>query len=183
MMVKGSVASFAKNKNIAIAEAMTEVDVVVLLDRSYSMQMNDAPEGRRRFDVACNQLAWLQGQMPGKVAVVGFSSSPELCPNGIPSITDGSTDMVEALRFVQPFDGLVRFVLISDGEPDDKFHTLKIASRFRSQIDTIFCGPEKDHAGRDFLAELAQATRGESKHITPDHLDQLGSGVLRLLNA
>ena len=73
------------------------------------------------------------------------------CPTGVPWNFQGGTDMASALRFAKMADVPgIRFVLISDGEPDSPEATLKEAGRYQNRIDTIFVGPEERPAGRDF---------------------------------
>ena len=84
---------------------------------------------------------------------------------------DSGTDMVAALRFVRPADGLgIRIILISDGDPDDDEKTLTLARQFKSHIDTVYIGPEKGR-GREFLAKLSGATGGQ-------HLESIAPAML-----
>ncbi len=92
--------------------------------------------------------------------------------------------MARALQFVQPADGTgIRFILISDGLPDDAEATLRVARTFESHIDTIYIGPETgfDSHGREFLKRLAEATGGQG--LKSEGIAQLAAPVMLLLEA
>ena len=157
----GSLAAMSKRENLTLAESFLSVDAILVVDMSGSMASNDAPGGISRYEAAEKELRQLQKQLPGKVAIVAFSSSPQFCPGGIPPRIGGSTDMAAALHFVKAADGLAKIVLISDGEPDSRSAALAAAGEFAHQIDTVYIGPEMGW-GRQFLEELAAATGGKS---------------------
>lgn len=159
-LIKGSLSALSQRDNLSLAESFLNVDAILIVDMSGSMAAEDAPGGISRWQAAENELLRLQEQMPGKLAVVTFSSEVQFCPSGVPIRFGGGTDMAKALRFVKPADGLeIRFILISDGQPDDKRETLKVAASFKSKIDTVYIGPEEG-SGRDFLAKLATQSGG-----------------------
>jgi Mg-chelatase subunit ChlD len=160
-IVPGSIEDLAQKSNQSIAATFLTVDAVVLIDVSGSMAIEDARGDRSRYDVACEELANLQGRLPGKIAVVAFSSFPQFVPNGRPPFLDGGTDMAQAMNFVKPADGCVKFILISDGEPNNEKKTLEAARSFQNYWDTIYIGPECDRRGADFLQKLAKATGGK----------------------
>ena len=163
----GSLASISKKENLSLAESFLSVDAILVVDMSGSMAANDAPGGISRYEAAEKELRQLQSSMPGKVAVVAFSSTVQFCPGGIPPRLGGGTDMAGALRFVQPADGCAKIVLISDGQPDSESATLAVAREFEHRIDTVYIGPESGFgsygpAGRAFLEKLAAATGGKA---------------------
>lgn len=161
VMVQGSMAAVATREGQSLAETFLSAEVILIIDVSGSMETRDAPGGVTRHDAAARELRALQGSLPGKVAVVAFSSTVEFCPSDIPSRMNGSTDMAAALRFVKPADGTgIRFVMISDGNPDSELETLEVARTFTSRVDTVYIGPE-DSRGRVFLEHLAAVTGGE----------------------
>ena len=173
-LVPGSVQAMAAASGRQIVEALMDVEVVVLVDTSASMGIHDSRGGKQRYDVACEELAMLQAGHPGKLGVISFSGSACLCPDGRPVFLHGSTDLAEALRFVKPFDvDGVRFLIISDGEPNSEREAFDEAERIRGRIDTIYIGPEGG-AGRAFLAILARRARGKSATATaaPDQQEQ-----------
>jgi hypothetical protein len=144
----------------SLAESFLNADAILIVDMSGSMGMEDAPGEIARWDAAENELIRLQAENPGKLAVVAFSGTVEFCPTGIPPRLGGGTNMAAALRFVKPADGTgVKFILISDGEPDDKMEVLNVAYSFESKIDTVYIGPEGGR-GASFLAKLAQQAGG-----------------------
>lgn len=161
-IVKGSLADVMERDGVALAESFLSVDAILIVDTSGSMEARDAPGGRTRHDAAADELCALQAQLPGKIAVISFSNTAVFCPSGVPVRLSNTTDMANALRFVKPADGLgIKFVLISDGQPDSERETLDVARTFESKIDTVYIGPEIDHGARRFLAKLADATGGQ----------------------
>lgn len=161
-IVKGSLTDIQQTSGKSLAETFLNSEIVVLVDTSASMGQHDAPNGLSRYEAACNQLTTIQGKNPGKVAVISFSSWPVFCPDGLPQNLEGSTNMVEALRFVKPVDGTgTKIVLVSDGEPDDSEQTLNVAKTFQTAIDVIYIGREGGY-GYQFLQQLAKLTGGKS---------------------
>lgn len=179
-IVVGSIAALAEQSNTSIAESFLSADVIILVDVSGSMNARDSRNNQSRYDVACQELARLQRDLPGKVAVVAFSSTVQFAPGGVPPFEAGGTDLVAALRFVQVADGLMRFIVISDGEPQDKEKSLAIARQFKSRIDVIYVGPEDDYAGgRRFLEQLASSSGGQ--FVTADRAMELADKIETLL--
>lgn len=180
-IVPGSLSAIANQEGRALAETFLSVDAILMVDTSGSMTSEDAPGNISRHDAAEAELKRLQAQLPGKIAVISFSDIAMFCPNGLPFRQDGGTQVSEALRLVKPADDCgIRFFLISDGQPHDGPEALRIARTFKSRIDTIFIGPERDTmGGRKWLEELARATGGKmEKSAAPG---MLGAPVERLL--
>ena len=178
-IVPGSIGAIAQRDGISIAESFLSADTIVLIDVSGSMAAHDSRGGQSRYDVACQELARLQHDLPGRIAVVAFSSSVQFVPGGRPPFLSGGTDLAAALRFVQVADGTVRFVVISDGYPDEPERALALASQFQSQIDVIYCGPEADRIGREFLEMLARAAGG--RYVVADRAAELAERVQTLM--
>lgn len=180
-IIPGSLSAIAQQSSKPLAETFLNVDLLILVDMSGSMESHDAPGGKSRYQAAEEELARIQGMQPGKIGVIAFSSYPVFCPGGIPTRLGGSTDMAEALKFVKAADDCgIRFILISDGQPDSGPETLQVAKRFKTKIDTVYIGPEADlMGGRKFLEQLAAATGGKS--IKSDAPGMLGKPVERLL--
>ena len=163
-IVKGSLKDISQQTGQSLAETFVHADAIILLDTSGSMASKDAPGGRMRHEAAEDQLRALQRSLPGKIALISFSNQVQFCPSGIPVRFDGGTDIAKALRFVKPADDCgIKFILISDGWPDDKEKTLKVARTFKSKVDCIYIGPETgyDTDGRVFLEKLAALTGGQ----------------------
>lgn len=180
-IVPGSLQQVSQTKGITLAESFLDVDVLLVVDMSGSMGCKDAPGGLSRYEAAENELARLQGELPGKIGVIAFSSYPVFVPNGKPPHLDGSTDMAGALQFVKVADDTgIKFILISDGEPNDKEGTLKVAKTFKTKIDTIFIGPEMS-SGKAFLDKLASLTGGKS--VKTKEVAMLAQPVKALLQA
>ena len=178
-LVPGSLGAVAERDGKSLAETFLSADAIVIVDTSGSMDEHDARGGRSRYGVACEELGRLQRDLPGKIAVVAFSSWVQFEPSGVPAFMGGGTEMAEALRFVKPADGCVRFILVSDGQPDNEAETLQVARTFESKIDTIYIGPEDNRSGADFLRRLAAATGG--RHVLAEKADELAERVETLL--
>ena len=178
-IVPGSLGAVAKQNNMSVAESFLNVDALVIVDCSGSMDITDARGNQSRFDVACQELNHLQATLPGKIGVIAFSSTVVFCPNGVPHALGGGTDLAAALKFVHVADDLgIRLFVISDGEPDDRGEAMKEARRFKSRIDVIYVGPEGG-AGAAFLAQLVAATGGQQ--VTADRVNGLSNKVQLLL--
>lgn len=162
--VRGSLQESQKNKKVTFAEAFLTVDAICIVDISGSMSTMDVvTEGGKcsRWEEANRQLAHLQARYPGKLAIVAFSDNAEFCPSGVLPGIQGGTNLYGALEFVQPADGSgIKFIVVSDGEPDREDTVLGLAQRMESKIDTIFIGTSA--RGRDFMERLSQATKGKS---------------------
>lgn len=164
LIVKGSLQESQKNRNVTFAEAFLSVDALIIVDISASMATRDVVvEGttRSRWDEANVQLARVQRRFPGKLAVVAFSDNAEFCPAGVLPPIKGGTNLHGALEFVKPAAGCgLKFIVASDGEPDDPAGTLSYAKTLGNKIDTIHIGSSEK--GRKFLEELAAAAGGKS---------------------
>lgn len=179
-LVKGSLGAIAQQTGQSLAQTFISCDVVVIVDTSGSMGSLDAPGGRSRYDQACIELANLQETMPGKIGVISFADKVMFCPNGQPFNFRGMTDLEAALQFAKVADvpGGMRFIVISDGEPNDPGAALKVAKTYANKIDTIYVGPQYGE-GLDFLRRLAAASGGS--HVTAAQAAQLSNSVQRLL--
>ena len=179
-IVVGSIADIANKTGASIAESFMSCDAMVIIDVSGSMEMPDSRGGMSRYEVALEELAKLQAAMPGKVAVVAFSDGAQFVPGGVPMMLGGGTDLAGALRFAHVVDGTgMRFVVVSDGEPDDEADAQAVAATFTARIDTVYVGPERHPTGRRFLERLAAASGG--KAVTADRAQELAAQVTTLL--
>ena len=179
-IVPGSISAIAQTSGKSIAEIFLGADLIAIIDTSGSMGSRDSRDNLSRYDVACNELATLQATMPGKVAVISFSDRAEFNPGGVPTFFGSGTDLARALTFskVADVDG-VRFVLISDGEPNDQQEALRVAATYKNRIDVIYVGPEDRPDGRDFLTRLAKASGGRT--VTASCAKELATSVTNLL--
>jgi Mg-chelatase subunit ChlD len=73
----------------------------------------------------------------------------------------------------------MRFILISDGQPDDERTALDVAKTYKNRIDVIFVGSELSPYGREFLERLSRATGGTT--ITSEVAKNLKVSVEKLL--
>lgn len=179
-IVPGSLAQVAKTDNKSLAEAFINADVVALVDVSGSMRDCDSRGGKSRYAVACTELAQIQNANRGKIAIIAFSSHTIFVPSGVPPMLGRYTDLAGALRFARVADtGKVRFVVISDGEPDNELTALTEATKYRGRIDVVYVGPEDRPAGRDFLTRLAQSRAGVC--VTADRAAELAAQTQLLL--
>lgn len=185
-VIPGSLQDMADKTGKSLAETWLNAEMVVLCDGSGSMYAS-AREGNSRFDVLQYELAGLQQNNPGKIAVVSFSSPGEVewQPHGRPRLYGNGTDIAGALRYALEMDGVAKIVLISDGEPDSAEEAFQVAKLFQFEIDTIYVGPPppRDH-GRDFLERLAKLTGGEhSNKFAAGENGQLEGHITHLLQS
>lgn len=178
-LVKGSLGAIAQQNNQSIAETFINADVVIIVDTSGSMAACDSRGGQSRYDVACEELKNLQGSLPGKLALLSFSDDVLFCPSGIPHNYEGGTKLAHALKFAKVADVTgMRFIVISDGQPDSEEEALKVARTYKAKIDTIYVGPEGGE-GQAFLRRLAKASGGQG--VTAAQVKELQLTVERLL--
>lgn len=161
MIVKGSLAEVAQQNNGALIAPPV---AVVLVDISWSMDADDAQDERgrpaTRWAAAKAALERLQGEMPGQVALIAFGDTAVMCPDGVLPPTLGTTRLHEALAMARQADsGSMRFVVISDGLPDDSDAAMAEARRFTGAVDCVYVGTDCD--GERFLKRMAQATGGQ----------------------
>lgn len=184
-VIKGSVGDIARRSGRTLAEAFLLVDAIVIVDTSGSMEQRDVSRSEikvSRYQEACEQLRKLQAQMPGKIAVIAFSSSPVYCPDGQAKLLSGSTNLAAALEIVIPADDCdLRFIVVSDGEPDNEQACLDIAAKLKTRIDTIYIGPP-DGRGKDFLRRLAAIRAGQSA-TQADEILKLQDTIQHLLSS
>lgn len=179
-IVPGSLQAIATQANRSIAESFVAADIIVLVDASGSMSMQDSRGGESRFKIACDELAQLQASMPGKIAVISFSDKAQFCPGGVPYFEGCGTNLTKALKFARVADvPRMRFILISDGEPNDRDSALAEAKLYRNRIDVIYVGPEDRPSGLHFLEKLAQVSGGRS--LIVDRAKELAQGITKLL--
>lgn len=178
----GSIEDIANQSNASIAETFIGADAVVLIDTSSSMTANDSRDGQSRYDVAVNELQDLQKTMSGKIAVLSFADNCYFCPNGIPHRPNGMTNLLSTLEMAKIADvANMRFILISDGQPNDRRQCVSMASTFSNRIDCIYVGPEHDQVAQDCLNEIATASGGVSS--TSICVNELSSDIQLLLIA
>ena len=178
-IVPGSLSQVAQQSGKSLAESFIMAEVMCLVDVSGSMDSRDSRGGNSRFATACDELAKLQAGRPGKIAVAAFSSSTQFAPGGVPVFQGGGTNMADALKFAKTADvGGMRFVIISDGEPNSREETLAAARLIQGKIDVVYVGPDGGE-GRRFLEQLAKAGRGQ--FVTADRAIELAERVETLL--
>ena len=190
-IVPGSLSAVATSGHISLAESFINADHIVLVDVSGSMTERDSRDGQSRYDVACQELRKLQGELPGSIAIVAFASKPQFCPSGVPMMdtaTGFGTDLAQGLRFIAPADGLVDVWVISDGEPNNEQEALTIARRMTSRINAVYVGPKGRRRRRLPAATVRhpgrQGDRGYRRDEsggdgTEDDRDGAGSGMKR----
>ena len=179
-IVPGSVSAIAKQSGKSIAETFLSVEMVILIDVSGSMACHDSRGGKSSYEVALEELAKLQANNPGKLGIIAFSSNPVFCPGGQPDLMGGGTNLTGALDFAKVADtGDMRFVVISDGEPDDDTTALTRAQSYKGRIDTVYVGPEGG-SGSEFMQLLAKRKGGMS--LTAAKAQELAAATTLLLS-
>lgn len=157
----GSLADVAARHGIQVEQAFMGSAVVVVFDSSISM-VQRLRSGLTRYETALLELAALQRDRPGEIAVVSFADAPYFRPSGIPQQPDGRTNLALALEFVRPADQFdMQFVVITDGEPDSERDALREARRFRHRLNTVFIGDDAEGEAAHFLAHLARESGGK----------------------
>ncbi len=181
-IVAGSIGAVASQSGKSIAESFINANAIIIVDTSGSMHAEDSRGNKSRYNVACDELRSLQSNLSGKLAILSFSDDVQFCPNGIPFDFGGGTDLAKALKFAKMADlaSGMRFIVISDGEPNDEGDALAVAKTFTNRIDTIFVGPEGG-SGQTFLNKLAKASGG--KGVTAAQVKTLADNVQTLLLA
>lgn len=180
-IIPGSLRQIAQRDGMSLAESFLNVDAIILVDVSGSMDTCDSWNNQRRYDVALQELARLQNTMPGKLGIVAFASSAQFVPSGVPPLLGSGTNLASALQFVRVADtGDIRFMVISDGQPDNAEAALREATKFRGRIDTIYVGPEGGQ-GAEFLRRLATAHGGQT--VTAAQAHELAAKAEHLLLA
>ncbi len=178
-IVVGSLGAIAKRDNVSIAESFANAECIVIVDTSGSMNTYDNLT-MTRYERACNELKALQNNLPGKIAVLAFSDTVVFCPSGVPQQFHGGTNLAGALQFAKVGDVAgMKFILISDGEPDDEKAALNVARTFKAKIDVIYVGPEAAPRGREFLERLAKSMGGRT--VTADRAVNLLDAAKTLL--
>lgn len=159
-IVVGSLAAVAHHEGVSLAESFIDAEAVIIVDVSGSMSARDSRGGQSRYDVALQELATLQTDLPGKLAIIAFSSEAEFVPGGEPFFEGGGTNLTGALQFAKVCDvpGM-KLIIISDGAPNDKQEALAAARTIKATISTVYVGPEGGR-GAAFLEELARANDG-----------------------
>lgn len=162
-IVTGSLAAVARGKGQGVARAFADATHAVLVDCSGSMDSHDSRGGRRRIDVAREELAKLQQQHPGKLAILGFSGGVRFLPGGVVPEPESNTNLAGALAYARRLDGTgMTLVVITDGLPDVADEALAEAQRFTCRIDVVFVGSEGDASAERFCRLLARAGGGAS---------------------
>ena len=177
-ITKGSIADIMNKENVSLAESFLSCDCIILFDVSGSMENKDGT-GTSRFDRGIKELKDLQALLPGKVAIVQFADKVDFMPGGVPImyISGLGTNMTAALKYIKIADDIpgMRFIIISDGEPNNALTALAEAAQFQNPLDTIFIGPEDDQwhdNGRSFLTQLASRSGGQPVQSAAENIKE-----------
>jgi len=179
LIVPGSITDMAtRNGGHVIPPALC-----VLFDTSSSMLDMDGKLGDgsivSRWHAGVEQLTKLQAQYPGQIVLIEFGDDAAVRPGGAPGEPQGLTRIRPALDLAKELDtGVMRFVVISDGLPQDEHAAMEIATTFQVGIDTIAIGEANN--GIDFLKRLAEETGG-TYHRDHSGLALLGQTIRALL--
>ncbi len=163
-VVKGSIQDVTKTGNTALS--ILDAKLLVICDRSGSMEQHDAMNGKSRYEVEDEIVSNLQKKYPGQIVLIAFGDTAILCLDGnLPYPNSGSTMMTYAFKLAERFTTLgMKAVLITDGEAtEDERAVLDAAKPFIGKLDTVLIGP--DYApGKKFLEKLAKYTKGTYNH-------------------
>ncbi len=174
-ITKGSISDLMQRDDVSLAESFMSCDCVVLFDVSGSMSSIDGDGSETRFDRGMKELKEVQASMPGRFAIIQFADKVDFMPGGVPAmgVSGAGTDLTAALKYAQIADEIpdMRFIVISDGEPDNKLTAKATAARYQNRIDTIYIG-EESGSGRSFLTELAKASGGSAVASAAENIKQ-----------
>ncbi len=159
---KGSIQAIAANSG-STALALLKAKLILLCDRSGSMDTSDGMLGKKRYEVEDRVVADLQAKYPGQIVVVAFADSAILCLNGELPYPDGNSTVISnALELAaKMMRGDMRAILLTDGEPtgDSEDRIFQAARSLSGRLDIVYIG--SDHGpGRSFLQQLAVVTSG-----------------------
>lgn len=148
----------------------------VLADVSASMA--ESAGARRKIDVLDEAL----GPVRGNARLIAFGAEPREIEPGRPlPWPSGSTALHLALAMIARHNP-THVLVISDGHPDDPRAALMAADRLGPvRIDVIYCGPEGDYVGIDFMRRLARgggSTRLHDLARAPKSLPGVVAGLL-----
>ena len=167
--IVGSMADYQRKTGAGLAKNWLQVKAVVVVDISGSMDTRDAGDGHRRVDVAKMELAKLQKQLQGQIAVVEFNYDARWRRDGSLGEPAGGTNLAGALDYVRDLVGpgapRLRVVVVSDGSPDLEETALESARALRAAgatIGAVYVGPDHFEAGKRFLRQLAALGGGEA---------------------
>ena len=176
-IAEGSIFDLAKRQNKKPEEIIANADVIVLLDCSSSMECG-VGNGSTRYDEAVKALEMIQQRYQGKVLLITFNAWASVQYGGLPPKPSGTTNLTHALEIASEFDDMgMKFIVVSDGQPDNQNSALSVAGTFKSEIDTIFIGRDGDY-GLTFMNQLATGTA--MGKVEPK---LLGSSIAGLLEA
>jgi hypothetical protein len=78
----------------------------------------------------------------------------------------------------------MKFVIITDGEPDDENKCLQLARKHKYPIYCIYTGPISDtYRGREFLERLAKESGGEFDFVSLNNIKLLAGKIAGYLTA
>jgi len=175
-ITKGSISDLMQQDDVSLAESFLSCNCVVLFDVSGSMKSEDGT-GATRFERGLKELKEVQATMPGRFAIIQFADRVDFMPGGVPAmgVSGCGTDLTAALKYAEIADEIpdMRFIVISDGEPDNELTAMNAAARYKNRIDTIYIGTESDpRGGRLFLTELANASGGSAITSAAENIKQ-----------
>ena len=162
----------------ATASAQAKIDrpvQIVLADVSASMA--EPAGGRRKIDVLSDALRYT----PQGIWIAAFSSHVRNVCAGEPlPEPEGGTALHLALRHARLL-GATQLLVISDGHPDDARLALAEADLMSTaRIDIVYCGPEHDIDGLNFMCRLAR-NGGAARHANFARPQQFINDTRRLL--
>jgi hypothetical protein len=172
-----------------MAMALAGAQLLILVDCSGSMTAKDAGTNgnQKRHTAAQEVLDILQEEYPGHIAVAAFNSlSHGLVHTGILPSPDGGTPLAEALDFFYPKLKVwkKKFVVVSDGEPNDPNKALMVARKEAYPTYGIYVGDMNNSAGGvEFMRKLAEVTGGKFDHVSLENIKLLTSMIKGYLEA
>jgi Mg-chelatase subunit ChlD len=152
--------------------------IVLLCDISSSMA--EMAGGRRKIELLRDALSGVRAQLPA-AEVIAFNHRTHYLPLAGPvPEPEGSTALHLALEDAARFRPR-RTIVISDGRPDSEADALRAAGRLTGTIDVIYCGPDSDRQGLEFMQRLAGMGGGRVTHSDWEHEGGLALTMRRVL--
>jgi Mg-chelatase subunit ChlD len=165
-LAKGSLADLVRSRRRSM----------MLVDTSGSM--NEFTKTRQtKIDALRQTVATIRQSHP--VPVAEFNSITQLIEGEYIPNPRGGTQAAKAINFCRA-QGATHIVMVTDGQPHDRYEALDAARAFGGPIDVFYIGGAGDY-GADFCRELARITGGTCNITDMTAPKELAGNVTKLL--
>lgn len=147
----GSLADYANKHNISVEELLLDVDYVVCIDKSLSMESEFFdPEDKiikTKVRKSNEELIKLQETLPGKIVVIRFGKKAEIVLEGMldEKNLDGGTYLCPALKIIEEYfnEEHIKVFVITDGEFSDSYRIIQTIPKLKPVFHLIQVGEHK----------------------------------------